>query len=271
MFDMGLGASIDAITGAMDYETIELLERSSISTFEWSPWCFWTDYDGEIRTEFIKMIQRTGKKVISYHVPFKRADDIADPDEAVRLRAMSRLRAHIHEASRLSSKLLIIHPSTEPIDQSKRDVYISQIRKSMLEIEGELKLNDMKIALEFLPRLCMGNSLDDMNKILDGMSDRFGVCLDVNHIMDQYPRIPEIIRTLDKKLYTLHICDYDGVDEKHWMPFKGVIDFKALLQALKDIDYRGPFNYETGRFKAESPVCIPAIEENFKQMRTLLD
>ena len=50
MFDMGLGVSLDGITGVMDYKTIELLEKSSVSTFEWSPWCFWTDYDGEIRT-----------------------------------------------------------------------------------------------------------------------------------------------------------------------------------------------------------------------------
>ena len=270
MFDMGLGVSIDAITGAMDFETVELIGKSTVSTFEWSPWSFLTDYDGEVRTAFIKMLQRTGKRVFSYHVPFKKIDDIADPDEVVRLRAMSRLRAHIHEASRLEAKLLIIHPSTEPIDQTKRDVYISQLRKSMLEIEGELNLHDMKIALEFLPRLCMGNSLDDMNKMLDGMSDRFGVCLDVNHIMDQYPKIPEIIRSLDKKLFTLHICDYDGVDERHWMPFKGVIDFKALLKALSDIGYTGPFNYETSRFNAEPPECLSAIEANFQQMKTLL-
>ena len=134
MFDLGLGVSLDAITGVMDYETIEMLEKSDVSTFEWSPWCFWTDYDGEIRTAFIKMLERTGKKVISYHVPFKQADDIADPDETIRLRAMSRLRAHIHEASRLNAKLLIIHPSTEPIDQTKRDVYIANLRRSMLEI-----------------------------------------------------------------------------------------------------------------------------------------
>ena len=270
MFDMGLGVSLDAITSVMDYETIGMLEKSPVSTFEWSPWCFWTDYDGEIRTAFIKMLERTGKKVISYHVPFKQADDIADPDETIRLRAMSRLRAHIHEASRLNAKLLIIHPSTEPIDQSKRDVYIANLRRSMLEIEGELILNDMKIALEFLPRLCMGNTLDDMNKMLDNMSDRFGVCFDVNHIMDQYPQIPAIIRALGKRLFTLHICDYDGVDERHWLPFKGVIDFKAVLAALNEIGYTGPFNYETSRFNAPANECLAAIEENYKEMRKLL-
>ena len=270
MFDMGLGVSLDGITGVMDYETIEMLEKSSVSTFEWSPWCFWTDYDGEIRTAFIKMLERSGKKVISYHVPFKQADDIADPDETIRLRAMSRLRAHIHEASRLNAKLLIIHPSTEPIDQTKRDLYIANLRRSMLEIEGELILNDMKIALEFLPRLCMGNTLDDMNKMLDNMSDRFGVCFDINHIMDQYPQIPAIIRALGKRLFTLHICDYDGVDERHWLPFKGVIDFKAVLAALNEINYTGPFNYETSRFNAPANECLTAIEENYKEMRKLL-
>ena len=49
-----------------------------------------------------------------------------------------------------------------------------------------------------------------------------------------------------------------------------MIDFKALLKALDEIGYAGPFNYETGRGTADAAECISAIEENFVKMKELL-
>ena len=270
MFDLGLGCSLDGITGVMDYQVIDMLEKSAINTFEFSPWCFFTDYDGEIRNAFVRMIERSGKKVISYHVPFKQPDDIGDPDEAIRLRAMSRLRAHLHEASRLGCRYIVVHPSTEPIDQTKRDVYSSQLRKSMREMEGELKLHNMVLALECLPRLCMGNSVEELLKMLDGFDDTFGVCLDVNHLMDKYARLPEFIRTLGKRLVTVHLCDYDGVDEKHWLPLTGVIDYQAVIRAMAEIGYTGPFNYEISIKGATAREQIDKVEANYLQLKAML-
>jgi len=78
-------------------------------------------------------------------------------------------------------------------------------------------------------------------------------------------------RTLKEKLFTLHISDYDGVDERHWLPGQGVIDWRAFVAALKDINYTGPFNYE---IKINPDLDIPGrlqeIVDNFSWMESLL-
>ncbi len=167
--------------------------------------------------------------------------------------------------------MLVVHPSSEPVNQQRRAEHAAQLRRSLQELEGELKAKKMRLALEFLPRLCMGNTLADMDIFLDGMSDTFGVCQDVNHLMGQYQEIPAMARTLKEKLFTLHISDYDGVDERHWLPGQGVIDWRAFVAALKDINYTGPFNYEIRiNTDLDIPGRLQEIVDNFSWIESLL-
>ena len=55
------------------------------------------------------------------------------------------------------------------------------------------------------------------------------------------------------KIITTHISDYDFVDEKHWLPGEGKINWQELYKALLDIGYKGPWLYELG-FKAPNTI-----------------
>ena len=172
---------------------IEALRNSEVKTFELNAQMFFYDYDGAIREEFKQMLKETGKRVISFHIPFAGADDLSNVDETLRVQAVSRFRAHYATVKEFGCSFIVLHPSTEIRTNVKaeRDERINQLRKSLLEVEEELAEMNVKIALEFLPRLCIGNTLADMEQILDGMNEEiFGVCFDVNHIMNQYPQIP---------------------------------------------------------------------------------
>ena len=128
----------------------------------------------------------------------------------------------------------------------------------------------MRAALELLPRLCMGNTAADLTAMFDGFPPVFGACLDVNHLMGQYRELPAVIDKLGTRLITLHISDYDGVDERHWMPGTGVIGWPGVIAALRDIGYHGPFNYEIRRDdKIEFPARIADIEANYRWITSL--
>ena len=273
MFDCGLGTSL---TSLLDYMTtrdfFQPLRDSEIKTFELAPQLFFYDYDGSFREEFKTLLKETGKQAISYHIPFLALDDLSSPDELSRTRALSRFRAHYKAVQEFGCKYLILHPSTEIRTnvKSERDERIGQLRKSLQEMESEIRDLNVKLALEFLPRLCLGNTLSDMEQILDGMNEElFGVCFDVNHIMSQYTQIPEMTRKLGKRLFTTHISDYNGIDECHWLPGHGVIDWKGFVEALKDIDYRGPFNYEIRHQEGNAERRVRVLEENFKFIKSL--
>jgi hypothetical protein len=42
--------------------------------------------------------------------------------------------------------------------------------------------------------------------------------------MDRYRDLAHTVRQLGDSLSTLHLSDYDGIDEKHELPGKGVLD-----------------------------------------------
>ena len=266
MFDCGLGTSFSSLTTYMDKSLINALRDSEIQTFELNATMFFYDFDGPIRNEMKAMLKETGKRIISFHIPFSGNDDLSHPDETMRVWAISRFRSHLATVREFGCEFIVLHPSCEIKTNVKaeRDERISQLRKCLLEIEAEMKEMKVKVALEFLPRFCIGNTLSDMDQILEGMDPEiFGVCFDVNHIMSQYPLIPEMTRKLGKRLFTTHISDYNGIDECHWLPGHGVIDWKGFVEALKDIDYKGPFNYETSHQEGDYRRRIKTLEENF--------
>jgi sugar phosphate isomerase/epimerase len=53
---------------------------------------------------------------------------------------------------------------------------------------------------------------------------------------------------------TLHVSDYDGVDERHWMAGDGIIHWKAVVTALRQANYQGPFLFEAGKHKDGTPL-----------------
>ena len=126
------------------------------------------------------------------------------------------------------------------------------------------------MTVELLPRTCLGNTVSELAELLDGQdTETLGVCLDSNHAMDRWRDLPDYIRELGDRLWTLHISDYDGVDEKHQMPGEGVVEWGRFASALRDIDYDGPFNYETVAPGETFSQRVENLEENFRWLRGL--
>jgi sugar phosphate isomerase/epimerase len=44
---------------------------------------------------------------------------------------------------------------------------------------------------------------------------------------------------------------HDGVDERHWLPGKGIIDFKLIILGLQAKGYKGPWMFESAGTAAE--------------------
>jgi len=150
----------------------------------------------------------------------------------------------------------------------EREQRLTNARAALAQIAAAGQACGVRIAVEWLPRTCLGNSLEELRQLLGGLPrDHVGVCLDVNHLMDRYAELPQVVRELGVTLITLHLSDYNGVDEKHWLPGIGVIDWPAFLDALRATDYQGPFNYEA---KPEGDSCAEraqSIERNFAWLR----
>ena len=49
---------------------------------------------------------------------------------------------------------------------------------------------------------------------------------------------------LADRIVTVHISDYDFINERHWLPGEGKNDWNALFAKFQEIDYNGVWMYE---------------------------
>lgn len=267
MFTPRLGVSFTSISDRLDPELLARVARSSIATLElYAP--FFDAADPQRGIDTVNAALRgTDTAVASVHAAFGEQRDLSSPDSEVCERAVSELGECLDLARGLRVDLVVVHLSYEPIEDSERAERLQCVQRSLGTALPEYERAGVRLALELLPRTCLGNTVDELLDVVSDLdSPNVGVCLDVNHLMDRYDQISRDVRRLGPHLITLHLSDYDGVDEKHWMPGDGVIDWPAFLQALADIDYAGPFNYESKPSGADPVARIADCEANFQRL-----
>jgi len=181
----------------------------------------------------------------SMHIPFMPFEriDISSTNPEVRDYSVTYASEIVKKVSEFGVDKFVIHPSGEPIDESERNERMKCAQDSLSKIAQTAEKSQSVIAVENLPRTCLGRDSDDMIK-LTSADEKLRICFDTNHLLKQ--DIVDFIHKVGDKIITTHISDYDFIDEKHWLPGEGQIDWQKLLQALKDVNYQGAWLYELG-------------------------
>ena len=79
--------------------------------------------------------------------------------------------------------------------------------------------------------------------------DYFTACLDLGHSGMVGEEAQDAVRILGHdRLGALHVHDNNYREDQHTLPYLGKMDFEAICKALADVDYKGEFTYEAGKF-----------------------
>lgn len=183
-----------------------------------------------------------GVELWSYHLPFGHYN-IAHPDALRREETLDLYDTIIRRAREIGIRYFVVHPSGEPNPPETRAERIEYCKESLAHLAKVARENDAVIAVEDLPRTCLGNCSSELLDLL-GADDSLRVCFDTNHLLGE--DIVAFIRNIGKRIVTTHISDYDFIDERHWLPGEGKVDWQALYQALLEVGYEGPWLYEVG-------------------------
>ncbi len=208
---------------------IEYMELSSV-------YSFYKDLD---YTAVAETAEKYGVKLWSLHLPFEADIDISNPtcaEETVQMH-----KAIIDKAASVGIKTFILHPSAEPIEDSDRPLRMALSKKNLTRLAEYAAERGAVIAVENLPRTCLGRNSSEMLELLSA-DERLCVCFDTNHLLTEDS--VKFIKTLKNKIITTHVSDYDFINERHWMPGEGKLDWQGILAALKEIGYEGPWLYE---------------------------
>lgn len=185
--------------------------------------------------------QQYGLTLWSIHLPFSGVKDISLIDDAKREAFLDECEELMKMASAFGVQVAVVHPSSEPIDDADRPARLARSHESLVRLAKFAKGVGMRLAVEDLPRTCLGRHSDDILYMLDG-NDDLSVCFDTNHLLIQ--RNEDFIKAVGSCIITLHVSDYDFVDERHWLPGKGRVDWKAVITLLEEAGYNGPWMSE---------------------------
>lgn len=189
----------------------------------------------------------------SYHLPFLpfREIDPSSLDSTVRKNTLDIFSELIKKAADAGMDKFVVHPSGEPIPQEVREDRMLYSMESLDRLAEIAHKQGAIIAAEDLPRTCLGNTTADILRLISA-NDKLRVCFDTNHLLQDDNL--HFIEKVGSRIVTLHVSDYDFIDEKHWLPGEGLNDWNAIYAALQKVNYEGVWMYELGR---KSPKSLP--------------
>lgn len=198
------------------------------------------DADHIARTR--RVVQDNGLTVWSVHAPFG-ATDLSVEDELERRSSVEDVVRALDVTVELGAGIVVVHGSREPVTDEERERRLVQLVRSLNELCKRASQRGLRLALETLPRTCLGNRTEEMRWLLNIVDGDLRVCYDVNHVT-LYEDVRESLRALGDRIVTVHISDHDGVDERHWIPGMGVVDWPGFVEGLDEIGYEGCLIHE---------------------------
>ena len=208
-----------------------------------------------------KNIKASGLKVWSVHLPFNKKIDISVLDNAQRNANVEFMEEMIRLAGIFKPKYLVLHPGADTIkDEKTRKDRLKCAKNSIGRLALAAKEIGAVLCIENLPRTCPGRTPEEMDYLTSGIPN-VKVCFDTNHLLlDTHDRFFEVV---GDRIATLHVSDYDGVDEKHWLPFHedSIVDWGAFYRNLKKYKYKGVFMYEVSGKHGKVTDLVPTYKK----------
>lgn len=182
----------------------------------------------------------------SFHLrfsPFERYTlQLADGD--ARRFATEYAAEWIKKAGHAGFRHAVIHPSGEPIEDADRAEAMKRSKDALATLAQVARDAGIVLCVENLPRTCLAKNSAELLELLSA-DEGLRACFDTNHLLKE-PTL-DFMRAVGDKIVTLHLSDYDFINERHWLPGDGQIDWRGLMRTLDEIGYGGVMMYETGK------------------------
>lgn len=224
----------------------------------------------------LKTVRDCGLEPWSFHLPFSRNKlDISNTDKELRAITLVTHSNLIAAAARAGAKVIVLHPSSEPINDDIRPERMRLAREAIIELSKAAEKNGVRLAVENLPRSCLTRTSDEMIALVKDTGA--GMIFDTNHnlIEDNCDYINNVADA-GIEILSVHISDYyrdeEGVlDERHTLPGTGINKWNDIIDTLVARGYEGPLMYEVpanAKDRApENPITAEELAQNMRDLR----
>ncbi len=256
-------------TGSLSAESLADLKAGGIDAVEFSfnRARYYDEFDFLNRAQdHADRVRAAGLEWWSLHLPFSGKLDISILDDELRADIMKTNTDMILAAGRAGCKVAVLHPSSEPISDEVRPQRLAYSRENIIRLREACDSVGMRLAVENLPRTCLCNRSQEMIELLRGTGA--GVVFDTNHsLVEENVEFLTALTEAGLEILSLHISDYDFVDERHRLPGDGINDWTGILAVLEKVGYKGPLMYEVPRQpKDREPITTAQLVENMEKL-----
>lgn len=167
------------------------------------------------------------------------------------------LKRAIECVAEAGGDICIVHPMNNGTPEENAEMYFGLLpfaKEHNVKIATENMWNWKKFHRHSSFAACA--TPESFNAHLDAVNDDYFVaCLDIGHaeMKGSDTTAPEMIKALGNRLKALHIHDNDKLHDSHQIPFSMNIDFTAVVNALKEINYDGYFTLEASHYLEDIP------------------
>ncbi len=201
------------------------------------------------------------------HAPYP----VSDPD------VRSHLKRAIECTAEAGGSICVIHPDNNKSATENSAMYLELLpfaKDHGVKIATENMWNWKPLALRSCPAAC--STGDDFVAHLEAVyDDSFVACLDIGHaeMAGSGDGAVNMIHKLGHHLQALHLHDNDRWRDLHQIPRSRSIDFEAVVNALKQIGYRGWFTLEASEYlkDREPDQVLAGYQELAQSARTLAE
>ena len=215
-----------------------------------------------------RLAEKYGICLWSMHLPFGReTKNFCAPDAGERERTLAMQIENLKIAHALGIERVVIHGGI-PLPQTERKKYFEIAKDNIRILQEAASRLGIAVCVETLMPSCIGRNSSEILEILSAHPD-LRVCFDPNHLLGESHE--GLIRRIGNRIVTTHISDYDFIDERHWLPGEGKIDWPLIMKTLDEVGYEGPILYEVSPWKAPKtierrPLAFSDYRENYEAL-----
>lgn len=243
---MEYGININYFTKQTELQNAaKLVSKAGFKMLDYTPPLLNDNWDFLMK-EHLKIFDEYGLSVHQTHAPFNRYGRYGDKHKVY-------LDRCAESTAIMGAEFMVIHGDEFDLDNLcfSSDAALEYNHKLFLPYVEFAKKNGYKVAFEtvfedgFRNTKRFTSDEDELMKLITSFESSSVVCCwDFGHANISFGKnMPDVIKKFGSLIQCTHLHDNTGKDS-HQTPMTGVIDWKAVMSAFRDISYEGVLSVE---------------------------
>lgn len=212
-----------------------------------------------------QLVRDMGLILENLHVPYNNSSELWSEHKSVRSEFMQRHIRWLYDCANYQIPMMVMHltEGVNPPAPSRKGV------QSLLELVKVAEELGVMIAIENTRRN------DNVPYVLSKIQSTYlGFCYDSSHHYLADKQDFKLLENFGERLVTTHLSDNDGLEDRHWLPGHGILDWVMVAKNFP-VNYRGCLTleaYPTTEERQETPqVFLSRALQKLITLRSLLE